>query len=135
MRHQISHRKFSRTSAHRKAMLRSLATSLFRDERFETTLEKAKDLKPIVEKLITLARKDTLANRRSAYAYLTNKSVVHKLFTDIAPRCTARKGGYTRVIRSGYRNGDAAQMAVIELVDKKEEAVKSSDSSKETAAA
>ena len=116
MRHLKSFRKFSRTPAHRRALFRSLATALLRDERCETTVEKAKDLRSVVEKLITGARTDTLHSRRQAYSYLLSKEVVHKLFAEIAPRYAERAGGYTRVLRTSHRHGDAAEMAIIELV-------------------
>lgn len=116
MRHQNAYRRFSRTASHRRSLLRNLATSLLRQERFETTVEKAKDLKPVVEKLITLAKKETLAAKRAAYSYLLDKDVVHKLFAEIGPRYKDRKGGYARVVKSGYRHGDAASLAVIELL-------------------
>ncbi len=116
MRHQKSLRKFRRSPSHRKALFRNLATSLIKEEKVETTVPKAKDLRRVVEKLITLAGEDTLHRRRQAYAYLTSKKVVHKLFADIGPRFKARPGGYTRVIRTRNRFGDAAAMAVIELV-------------------
>ncbi len=118
MRHGKSLRKFSRTWSHRKALLRNLATSFFKHEKFETTVEKAKELRPLVEKLITLGRNDTLAARRQAYSYLLDKAVVHKLFTDIGPRNNGRNGGYTRVVRTRVRPGDAAELAIIELVDR-----------------
>jgi large subunit ribosomal protein L17 len=95
-----------------------MATSFLKFERFETTVPKAKELRPVVERLITLGKNDTLAARRQAYAYLTDKAVVHKLFAEVGPRCKERSGGYTRIIRTRVRNGDAAEMAVIELVDR-----------------
>lgn len=116
MRHQKSLRKFGRTPAHRRAMFRNLATSLLEHERCETTVEKAKDLRRVVEKLITLAGEDTLHRRRRAYSYLQRKDVVHKLFAEIGPRYRERPGGYTRVVRTRYRAGDSAEMAIIELV-------------------
>lgn len=116
MRHQKAGRKFGRTPAHRKAMFRNLATSLFEHDRIETTLAKAKDLRRVSEKLITLAGEDTVHHRRQAYGYLTKKSVVHKLFAEIGPRFKERPGGYTRVIRTRRRAGDTAEMAMIELV-------------------
>jgi large subunit ribosomal protein L17 len=97
-----------------------MATSLIQYEKFETTVEKAKELRPLVERLVTLGREDTLAARRQAYSYLTCKKVVHKLFTDVGPRFKARPGGYTRIVRSRIRPGDAAELAVIEFVDRKE---------------
>jgi large subunit ribosomal protein L17 len=95
-----------------------MATSFFKYERFETTVPKAKELRPVVEKLVTLAKSDTLAARRQAYSYLLDKAVVHKLFADIGPRSATRNGGYTRIVRTRVRPGDAAEMAIIELVDK-----------------
>ena len=95
-----------------------MATSFFKYERFETTVPKAKELRPIVEKLVTLGKNDTLAARRQAYSYLIDKAVVHKLFADIGPRNATRNGGYTRIVRTRVRPGDAAEMAIIELVDK-----------------
>lgn len=98
--------------------MRNLATSFFKYERFETTVPKAKELRPVVERLVTLAKSDTLAARRQAYSYLLDKAVVHKLFTEIGPRNATRNGGYTRIVRTRVRPGDAAELAVIELVDK-----------------
>jgi large subunit ribosomal protein L17 len=118
MRHGKGLRKLSRNMSHRKALLRNLATSFFKYERFETTVPKAKELRPVVERLVTLAKNDTLAARRQAYGYILDKAVVHKLFTDIGPRNATRNGGYTRIVRTRVRLGDAAEMAVIELVDK-----------------
>jgi len=100
--------------------LRNLATSFFKHERFETTVPKAKELRPVVERLVTLGKNDTLAARRQAYSYLLDKAVVHKLFTDIGPRNATRNGGYTRIVRTRVRPGDAAELAIIELVDKAE---------------
>lgn len=119
MRHLKLRHKFSRTPAHRKALFRNLSTALIRDEKCITTLDKAKALRSVVEKLITLARKDTLHARRQAYSYIQSKEVVHKLFADIAPRYSGRPGGYTRVLRTATRHGDAAERAVIQLVEAK----------------
>jgi large subunit ribosomal protein L17 len=118
MRHGKGLRKLSRNISHRRALLRNMATSFFKYERFETTVPKAKELRPIVEKLVTLGKNDTLAARRQAYSYLIDKAVVHKLFADIGPRNATRNGGYTRIVRTRVRPGDAAEMAIIELVDK-----------------
>lgn len=115
MKHSAHVRKFGRNSSHRRAMFRSLATSLIREEKFETTVEKAKDLRSVVEKLVTLAKVDSLHNRRQALSYLMSKEVVHKLFAEVGPRYKGTPGGYTRIVRTGYRHGDAAEMAVIEL--------------------
>jgi len=116
VRHSKSFRKFSRSSSHRRALFRNMVTSLLREERIETTVEKAKDLRPIVEKFITLGRVESLHARRQAYGYIQDKAVVHKLFTEIGPRYRTRPGGYTRIVKGGVRHGDTADMAMIELV-------------------
>ncbi len=116
MRHGSAFRKLNRSSSHRRSMLRNMATSLIDKELIETTVQKAKELRPVVEKLITLAKEDSLAHRRKAYGYLPDKAVVHKLFAEIGPRFKTRPGGYTRIVRSGVRAGDAADMAVISLL-------------------
>lgn len=118
MRHGKGLRQLSRNTSHRRALLRNLATSFFKYESFETTVPKAKELRPVVERIITLGKNDTLAARRQAYSYLMDKAVVHKLFAEIGPRCSTRNGGYTRIVRTRVRHGDAAEMAIIELVDK-----------------
>jgi len=118
MRHGKGLRNLSRTSSHRRALLRNMATSFLQAESFETTVPKAKELRPVVERLITLGKNDTLAARRQAYSYLLSKAAVAKLFTEIGPRCSSRNGGYTRIVRTRVRPGDAAEMAIIELVDK-----------------
>ena len=109
-------RKLGRTSAQRKAMLRQLTTDLLEKGRIETTFTRAKEVQPIAEKMITLGKKGTLADRRRALAFITKEDVVTKLFTEIAPGYSERNGGYTRVIRVGIRRGDAAETAIIELV-------------------
>lgn len=119
MRHRNSGRKLSRSSSHRRAMLRNMATSLILSEQCETTLEKAKEIRPVIEKLITKAKKDTLASRRNALGFLQEKAAVHKLYADLAERFRSRNGGYTRIIRTRIRPGDAASMAVISLIDRK----------------
>lgn len=119
MRHGKSGKKLSRSVSHRRALLRNMASSFILVEQAETTISKAKTLRPLIEKLVTMARNDSLHTRRQAYSYLLDKSAVHKLFADIAIRFKGRNGGYTRVVRSGIRHGDAAEMAVIEFVDKK----------------
>ena len=116
MRHANAFRKFGRAPSHRKAMFKNLASSLIKHERIETTLAKAKDLRRVSEKLITLAKEDTLHRRRQAYAYLPEKAVVHKLFAELGPKFKKRPGGYTRVLKTDRRAGDAAEMAIIELV-------------------
>jgi large subunit ribosomal protein L17 len=118
MRHKIAGRKLNRTTEHRDAMFRNMATSLLKHEQITTTLPKAKELRPIVEKLITLGKKGSLASRRRAYSFLKDDAVVAKLYATLGPRYAARKGGYTRVLRAGMRHGDAAPMAVIELVER-----------------
>jgi len=134
MRHGKGLRQLSRSTSHRRALLRNLATSFIKHERFETTVEKAKELRPVVERLITLGKDDNVHSRRQAYSYLMDKTVVHKLFTDIGVRVKSRNGGYTRIVRTRYRNGDAAQMAVIELVDRAgEKAVEPKKAEKKTA--
>jgi large subunit ribosomal protein L17 len=114
----MSGRKFNRTSSHRKAMFSNMAAALIKHEQIKTTLPKAKDLRPIVEKLITLGKKGGLHNRRLAYAQLRDDVVVAKLFGPIAERYNQRPGGYTRVLKAGFRYGDAAPLAFIELVDR-----------------
>ena len=118
MRHGMSGRKFSRTSSHRKAMFANLAAALIKHEQIKTTLPKAKDLRPIVERLITMGKKGTLHHRRLAFARLRDDAMVAKLFGPIADRYAKRPGGYTRVLKAGFRYGDMAPMAVIELVDR-----------------
>jgi len=117
MRHKIAGRKLGRTTSHRLAMFRNMVTSLFEHERISTTTEKAKELKPIAEKMVTLAKRGDLHARRQALSFMRSKSVVDKLFTDIKDRFAERNGGYTRILQTGVRKGDAASMAIIELVD------------------
>lgn len=121
MRHQKSGRKLNRNSTHRKAMFRNMAASLFEHEVIRTTLPKAKELRRVAEPLITLAKKDGVANRRLAMSRLGDKAAVGKLFTELGPRYQERSGGYTRILKCGYRPGDAAPMAFIELVDRPRE--------------
>jgi large subunit ribosomal protein L17 len=118
MRHRMSGRSFSRTSAHRKAMFENLAHALVKHEQITTTLQKAKDLRPIVEKLITLGKRGGLHARRQALAALQDAKITDKLFTTLAERYATRQGGYIRILKAGFRHGDAAAMAVIELVDR-----------------
>ncbi|MEH6403368.1 MAG: 50S ribosomal protein L17 [Sneathiella sp.] len=118
MRHRKSGRKFSRTSSHRMAMFANMAASLIKHEQIKTTLPKAKDLRPIVEKLITLGKRGDLHARRQLLAALSEKSTVDKLITTLAERYSDRSGGYTRVLKAGFRIGDAAPMGVIELIDR-----------------
>ncbi len=118
MRHGMAGRKLNVTSTHRLAMFRNMATSLLKHEQITTTLPKAKELRPYVERIITLGKRGGLHARRQAYAQIMDAKVVDKLFTVIADRYTGRAGGYTRVLKAGMRFGDAADMAVIELVDR-----------------
>lgn len=122
MRHGLKLRKLNRTSSHRLAMLRNMMNSLIAHEAIKTTLPKAKELRRSVEPMITLAKKDTVANRRLAFSRLRNRDSVTKLFTQLGPRFATRPGGYTRILKMGFRNGDNAPMAFIELLDRPEEA-------------
>lgn len=122
MRHRHSGRQLNRTSAHRKAMFSNMTSSLVEHEIIKTTLAKAKELRMIAEPLITLAKEDSVANRRLAFDRLRNKESVGKLFTDLGPRYNARPGGYIRIIKCGFRMGDKAPMAYVELVDRPEAA-------------
>ena len=118
MRHQKSGRKFSRTSAHRKAMFENMAASLIKHELIRTTLPKAKELRRVAEPLITMGKVDGVANRRLAFACLRDKEAVGTLFTVLGPRYATRPGGYLRILKCGYRAGDNAPMAYVELVDR-----------------
>jgi large subunit ribosomal protein L17 len=118
MRHGISGRKLGRTSTHRKAMFDNMCVALLTHEQIKTTLPKAKELRPVFERLITLGKRGDLAARRQAYASLRDDAATRKLFEVIGPRYKDRNGGYTRVLKAGFRYGDAAAMAVIELVDR-----------------
>ncbi|WP_309625361.1 50S ribosomal protein L17 [Methylibium sp.] len=122
MRHRQGLRKLNRTSAHRLAMLRNMANSLLTHEAIKTTVPKAKELRRVVEPLITLAKESTLANRRLAFDRTRDRDVVMKLFAELGPRYKARPGGYTRILKMGYRVGDNAPMAFVELVDRPESA-------------
>lgn len=118
MRHRLHHRKLNRTSAHRKAMFKNMAVALLRHEAIVTTLPKAKELRKVVEPLITLAKSPTLANRRLAFDRTRDREIVTKLFDVLGPRYNERKGGYTRTLKYGFRDGDNAPRAFIELVDR-----------------
>lgn len=118
MRHRKSGRQLNRNSSHRKAMFKNMACSLFEHEVIKTTLPKAKELKKVAEPLITLAKNDSVANRRLAFARTGSKEMVGKLFTDLGPRYEDRPGGYTRILKCGFRAGDSAPMAFVELVDR-----------------
>lgn len=118
MRHRVSNRKLNRTSSHRKAMLQNMANSLLRHEVIKTTLPKAKELRKIAEPLITLSKKATLANRRLAFDRTRDRDIVVKLFDELGPRYQTRNGGYLRILKCGFRVGDNAPMALVELVDR-----------------
>lgn len=118
MRHKLSHRKLNRTSSHRKAMFANMSSALIKHEQIRTTLAKAKELRPIVEKLITLGKKGSLHARRNAISRLAPDAYIDKLFGEVAKRYENRNGGYTRIIKDGNRYGDSAPMAYIELVDR-----------------
>jgi large subunit ribosomal protein L17 len=118
MRHRVSNRKLNRTSSHRKAMLRNMANSLLRHEIIKTTLPKAKELRKVAEPLITLGKKASVANRRLAFDRLRDRDIVVKLFDELGPRYQTRNGGYLRILKCGFRNGDNAPMALVELVDR-----------------
>lgn len=118
MKHGLKQRKLNRTSSHRRALFANMANALIKHEQIITTVPKAKDLRPVVEKLVTLAKKGGLANRRAAIAQLRDEAMVAKLFSVLAERYAGRPGGYTRVLKAGFRYGDAAPIAVIEFVDR-----------------
>ena len=120
MRHLKSGRKLNRTSSHRKAMFSNMTASLIEHEVIKTTLPKEKELRRVAEPLITLAKNDSVANRRLAFSRLRNDSAVGKLFAELGPRYQERPGGYMRILKSGFRAGDAAPMAIVELVDRPE---------------
>ncbi len=118
MRHGLKLRKLNRTSSHRLAMLRNMMNSLIEHEAIKTTVPKAKELRKVIEPMITLAKKDTVPNKRLAFNRLRNRDSVTKLFSDLGPRFATRPGGYTRILKMGFRDGDNAPMALIELVDR-----------------
>ena len=120
MRHRHGLRKLNRTSSHRLAMLRNMTVSLLRHEAIKTTVPKAKELRKVVEPIITLGKNDTLANKRLAFARLRDREIVQKLFAEIGPRFANRQGGYTRILKMGFRVGDNAPMAYVELTDRPE---------------
>ena len=130
MRHHHSGRKLNRTSSHRLAMFRNLAVSLLRHEQVVTTLPKAKELRRVAEPLITLGKSPTLANRRLAFSRLRDREIVGKLFEDLGPRFKSRAGGYLRILKMGFRPGDSAPRAVVQLVDRK--VVEAADQTKAT---
>ncbi len=118
MRHRKSGRQLNRNSTHRQAMFRNMANSLFRHELIKTTLPKAKELRRVAEPLITISKTDTSATRRLAFSRMRDKEMVGKLFAELGPRYKERPGGYVRILKCGYRNGDSAQMAYVELLDR-----------------
>ncbi len=133
MRHRHGLRKLNRTSAHRLAMLRNMTNSLLKHELIKTTLPKAKELRRVAEPLITLSKKPTLANRRLAFDRLRDKDVVYKLFNELGPRYAKRPGGYLRILKFGFRQGDNAPMALVELVDRPEPAADTKETTKAAA--
>jgi large subunit ribosomal protein L17 len=122
MKHRVKGKKLNRTSSHRKALFKNMSQAIIKHEQIITTLSKAKALKPIIDKLITLGKKGSLHARRQAFSQLRDNNMVSKLFDELASRYANRHGGYSRVLRAGFRYGDAAAMAVIELVDRDEDA-------------
>ena len=133
MRHRLGLRKLNRTSSHREAMLRNMTNSLLRHEVIKTTLPKAKELRRVAERIITLGKKSSVANRRLAFSRLRDRDMVVKLFDELGPRYAARNGGYLRILKNGFRQGDNAPMAYIELMDRPDpvEAVQSKDVSEQ----
>jgi len=127
MRHRMSGRKLNRTSSHRRAMFANMAVALITHEQITTTLPKAKDLRSVADKMITLGKKGTLAARRQAISYLRDEAAAKKLFDTLAERYKERPGGYTRVLKAGFRHGDSAPMAIIEFVDRDVDAKGSAD--------
>ena len=128
MRHQNTGRQLSRNSAHREALMNNMAAALLRYESIQTTLPKAKELRRVVEPLITLAKQDSVAKRRMAFARLRDDALVTKLFTDLGPHYQSRPGGYTRILKHGFRAGDKAPMAVMQLVDREAQLAKAAES-------
>ena len=124
MRHGMANKKLNRTSEHRKALLKNMLNSLIKYEQIITTLPKAKELKPQIDKVITIGKKNILSNKKKLFSKLQNKQSVSKVFDELSKRYNARKGGYSRVLKAGFRTGDDAPMAVIELVDRNPEAKK-----------
>ncbi len=133
MRHKMKGRLFSRTSSHRKAMFSNMVNALLEHEQIKTTLPKAKDLRSFADKMITLGKKGTLASRKQAFAFLRNNELVKKLFDVLAKRYEKREGGYTRILKAGFRYGDMAPMAIMELVDRDESAKGAKDKARTSA--
>ncbi len=134
MRHRNGLRKLNRTSSHRQAMLRNMANSLLRHEVIKTTVPKAKELRKVVEPLITLGKKPSLANRRLAFDRLRDRDIVVKIFDELGPRFSARNGGYLRILKCGFRDGDNAPMAFVELLDRPEVEVAAAPEGEQAAA-
>src|SRR5580765_9094247 len=130
MRHRLGLRKLNRTSSHRLAMLRNMTVSLLRHEVIKTTLPKAKELRRVAEPLLTLGKSPSLANRRLAFNRLRDKDVVYKLFAELGPRYAKRPGGYLRILKFGFRQGDNAPMALVELMDRPEPAAETAEEAK-----
>ena len=126
MRHKYSGRKLNRTSSHRAAMFKNMMASLIEHEEIKTTVPKAKELRGFVERLITISKNDTVAKRRIVFSRIRSKEAVTKLFTELGPRFKQRPGGYLRILKCGYRTGDKAPMAIVQLVDKKQEVTEES---------
>ncbi len=126
MRHKYSGRKLNRTSSHRTAMFKNMMASLIEHEEIKTTVPKAKELRGFVERLITISKNDTVAKRRIVFSRIRSKEAVTKLFTELGPRFKQRPGGYLRILKCGYRTGDKAPMAIVQLVDKKQEVTEES---------
>lgn len=120
MRHRVHGRKFGRESGHRKAMMKNLVKSLIEHQKIKTTISKAKEMRSLAERMITYAKADDVHNRRMAYRFLQDRDLVAKLFNELGPRFAERQGGYTRIMKCGYRRGDCAPMAIIEYVDRPE---------------
>ena len=134
MRHQRAGRKLGRTTSHRWAMFKNMLTSFFEWEKIETTSAKAKELRPLAEKVITLGKRGDLAARREVLKLIANKKIVQKLFNEIAPKVTSRLGGYTRIVRAGFRAGDCAPMSIIEIISEEKGAEKKKGAKKKQAA-
>ena len=134
MRHQRAGRKLGRTTSHRWAMFKNMLTSFFEWEKIETTSAKAKELRPLAEKVITLGKRGDLAARREVLKLIANKKIVQKLFNEIAPKVTSRLGGYTRIVRAGFRAGDSAPMSIIEIISEEKGAEKKKGAKKKQAA-
>lgn len=126
MRHKYSGRKLNRTSSHRTAMFKNMMASLIEHEEIKTTVPKAKELRGFVERLITISKNDTVAKRRIVFSRIRSKEAVAKLFTELGPRFKQRPGGYLRILKCGYRTGDKAPMAIVQLVDKKQDVTEES---------